>query len=199
MHVDGVPGCWRGCTCLERSYGKCQLSLYWVFTLLCFNWLWLLSSDILWNTFLLVQVMKALEQMTRGVDWGVLDILVVDMPPGTGDAQISISQRLQLSGSFRILLFLSRLEIDFVASLTKYFSCIDMNYFAGLSALHFHLVFHLITWPIYHIMFSNLLTGAVIVSTPQDVALMDARRGVKMFSQVNVPVYPIPWVTWIVP
>ncbi|XP_042031544.1 iron-sulfur protein NUBPL-like isoform X2 [Salvia splendens] len=75
-------------------------------------------------------VMKALEQMTRGVDWGTLDVLVVDMPPGTGDAQISISQRLQLS-------------------------------------------------------------GAVIVSTPQDVALMDARRGVKMFSQVNVPILGI--------
>nr|GMC96669.1 iron-sulfur protein NUBPL [Ipomoea batatas] len=72
-------------------------------------------------------VMKALEQMTRGVDWGILDILVVDMPPGTGDAQISISQRLQLS-------------------------------------------------------------GGLIVSTPQDVALMDARRGAKMFSKVNVPV-----------
>ncbi|KAH6766771.1 protein required for NADH [Perilla frutescens var. hirtella] len=75
-------------------------------------------------------VMKALEQMTRGVHWGTLDILVVDMPPGTGDAQISISQRLQLS-------------------------------------------------------------GALIVSTPQDVALMDARRGVKMFSQVNVPILGI--------
>ncbi|XP_057798026.1 iron-sulfur protein required for NADH dehydrogenase, mitochondrial [Salvia miltiorrhiza] len=75
-------------------------------------------------------VMKALEQMTRGVDWGMLDVLVVDMPPGTGDAQISISQRLQLS-------------------------------------------------------------GALIVSTPQDVALMDARRGVKMFSQVNVPILGI--------
>ncbi|KAG8389248.1 hypothetical protein BUALT_Bualt02G0209100 [Buddleja alternifolia] len=78
----------------------------------------------------MASVMKALEQMTRGVDWGTLDILVVDMPPGTGDAQISISQRLQLS-------------------------------------------------------------GAVIVSTPQDVALMDARRGVKMFSQVNVPILGI--------
>ncbi|VFQ70432.1 unnamed protein product [Cuscuta campestris] len=75
-------------------------------------------------------VMKALEQMTRGVDWGMLDILVVDMPPGTGDAQITISQRLQLS-------------------------------------------------------------GGLIVSTPQDVALMDARRGVKMFSKVNVPILGI--------
>ncbi|KAM7481718.1 hypothetical protein LguiB_006301 [Lonicera macranthoides] len=75
-------------------------------------------------------VMKALEQMTRGVDWGNLDILVVDMPPGTGDAQISISQRLQLS-------------------------------------------------------------GALIVSTPQDVALMDARRGVMMFSKVAVPILGI--------
>ncbi|KAL4588096.1 hypothetical protein LXL04_000975 [Taraxacum kok-saghyz] len=75
-------------------------------------------------------VMKALEQMTRGVEWGQLDILVVDMPPGTGDAQISMSQRLQLS-------------------------------------------------------------GALIVSTPQDVALMDARRGVKMFSKVSVPILGI--------
>ncbi|KAF5930473.1 hypothetical protein HYC85_031346 [Camellia sinensis] len=45
-------------------------------------------------------VMKALEQMSRGVEWGNLDILLVDMPPGTGDAQISISQRLQLSGIY---------------------------------------------------------------------------------------------------
>lgn len=77
-----------------------------------------------------LQVMKALEQLTRGVDWGILDVLVIDMPPGTGDAQISISQRLQLS-------------------------------------------------------------GGLIVSTPQDVALLDARRGVKMFSKVNVPILGI--------
>ncbi|CAM8881632.1 unnamed protein product [Rhodiola kirilowii] len=75
-------------------------------------------------------VMSALEKMTRGVSWGNIDILVVDMPPGTGDAQISISQRLQLS-------------------------------------------------------------GALIVSTPQDVALADARRGVNMFSKVQVPILGI--------
>lgn len=72
-------------------------------------------------------VMKALHSLSRGVDWGNLDILVVDMPPGTGDTQITISQNLQLS-------------------------------------------------------------GALIVSTPQDVALMDARRGVAMFSKVKIPI-----------
>lgn len=72
-------------------------------------------------------VMSALQKMSRGVDWGDLDILVVDMPPGTGDAQLTMSQKLQLS-------------------------------------------------------------GALIVSTPQDVALIDARRGVRMFSKVQVPI-----------
>ncbi|KAJ7972694.1 Cytosolic Fe-S cluster assembly factor NBP35 [Quillaja saponaria] len=75
-------------------------------------------------------VSNALAKMTRGVDWGHLDILVVDMPPGTGDTQIAISQNLQLS-------------------------------------------------------------GALIVSTPQDIALMDARRGVTMFNKVNVPILGI--------
>ncbi|KAM7254197.1 hypothetical protein ACFE04_031879 [Oxalis oulophora] len=72
-------------------------------------------------------VMSALEKLSRGVSWGNLDILVVDMPPGTGDAQITITQKL-------------------------------------------------------------LLSGALIVSTPQDVALMDARRGITMFSKVHVPI-----------
>ncbi|EOX94540.1 IND1(iron-sulfur protein required for NADH dehydrogenase)-like isoform 1 [Theobroma cacao] len=72
-------------------------------------------------------VMSALQKMSREVDWGSLDILVVDMPPGTGDAQLTMSQKLQLS-------------------------------------------------------------GALIVSTPQDVALIDARRGVRMFSKVQVPI-----------
>ncbi|MDT8262993.1 iron-sulfur cluster carrier protein ApbC, partial [Roseomonas sp. DSM 102946] len=72
-------------------------------------------------------VMGALEQMLSQVEWGALDVLVVDMPPGTGDAQLTMSQRVPLR-------------------------------------------------------------GAVIVSTPQDVALIDARRGVRMFEKVNVPV-----------
>jgi ATP-binding protein involved in chromosome partitioning len=75
-------------------------------------------------------VMGALEQMMGQVEWGELDVMVVDMPPGTGDAQLTMSQRVPLA-------------------------------------------------------------GAVIVSTPQDVALIDARRGVKMFEKVNVPVLGI--------
>jgi ATP-binding protein involved in chromosome partitioning len=72
-------------------------------------------------------VMGALEQLMGQVEWGALDIMIVDMPPGTGDAQLTMSQRVPLA-------------------------------------------------------------GAVIVSTPQDVALIDARRGVKMFERVGVPV-----------
>ena len=72
-------------------------------------------------------VMGALEQMLRDVAWGELDVLVVDMPPGTGDAQLTMSQRVPLA-------------------------------------------------------------GAVIVSTPQDIALLDARKGLNMFRKVDVPV-----------
>jgi ATP-binding protein involved in chromosome partitioning len=72
-------------------------------------------------------VTGALNQMMTQVDWGVLDILVIDMPPGTGDVQLSLAQRANLA-------------------------------------------------------------GAVIVSTPQDIALIDARRGAAMFAQVRIPV-----------
>ena len=75
-------------------------------------------------------VMSALQQMLRQVNWGELDVMVVDMPPGTGDAQLTMAQQVPLK-------------------------------------------------------------GAVIVSTPQDLALIDARRGIAMFQRVNVPVLGI--------
>jgi ATP-binding protein involved in chromosome partitioning len=72
-------------------------------------------------------VMGALEQMMGQVEWGELDVMIVDMPPGTGDAQLTMAQRVTLA-------------------------------------------------------------GAIVVSTPQDIALLDARRGVKMFERTRVPV-----------
>ncbi len=75
-------------------------------------------------------VMSALQQMLREVEWGELDIIVVDMPPGTGDAQLTMAQQVPLA-------------------------------------------------------------GAVIVSTPQDIALLDARKGLNMFRKVDVPVLGI--------
>src|SRR5207247_8817449 len=75
-------------------------------------------------------VISALTQMLREVDWGALDVMVVDMPPGTGDAQLTMAQQVPLA-------------------------------------------------------------GAVIVSTPQDLALIDARKGLNMFRRVDVPVLGI--------
>ncbi len=75
-------------------------------------------------------VQSALNQMLREVEWGPLDVLVVDMPPGTGDAQLSMAQQVPLA-------------------------------------------------------------GAVIVSTPQDLALIDARKGLNMFKRVDVPLLGI--------
>jgi ATP-binding protein involved in chromosome partitioning len=75
-------------------------------------------------------VVSALNQMLREVQWGDLDVLVVDMPPGTGDAQLTMAQQVPLA-------------------------------------------------------------GAVIVSTPQDLALIDARKGLNMFRRVDVPVLGI--------
>jgi ATP-binding protein involved in chromosome partitioning len=75
-------------------------------------------------------VMSAVTQMLRDVAWGILDVLVVDMPPGTGDAQLTLAQNVPLK-------------------------------------------------------------GAIIISTPQDLSLIDARRGLAMFTKVNVPVLGI--------
>ena len=75
-------------------------------------------------------VMKALEQMFNGVEWGELDYLIIDLPPGTGDAHLTLAQ-------------------------------------------------------------SSKLSGSIIISTPQDVALIDARKGINMFKKVNVPVLGI--------
>ena len=72
-------------------------------------------------------VTSAITQMLAEVDWGTLDVLIVDMPPGTGDAQLALAQGARLA-------------------------------------------------------------GAVIVSTPQDLALIDARRGIAMFRKVDVPI-----------
>jgi len=85
------------------------------------------DSPVVWRG---PMVMGALEQMMRDVHWGELDVLVVDMPPGTGDTQLTMTQKVPL-------------------------------------------------------------TGAVIVSTPQDIALLDTRKGLNMFRKVNVPVLGI--------
>ena len=75
-------------------------------------------------------VMGAIEQLVRDIDWQNLDVLIIDMPPGTGDAQLTLSQKVQL-------------------------------------------------------------TGAIIISTPQDLSLIDARKGLNMFKKVNVPILGI--------
>ncbi|MEO6486658.1 MAG: Mrp/NBP35 family ATP-binding protein [Thermoanaerobaculia bacterium] len=75
-------------------------------------------------------VMKALDQFLTDVNWGTLDFMILDLPPGTGDAQLTLTQKVPL-------------------------------------------------------------TGAVVVTTPQDVALIDARKGLAMFRKVNVPVLGI--------
>src|SRR6478609_8106356 len=73
---------------------------------------------------------QALEQLLRQTNWGDLDYLIVDLPPGTGDIQLTLSQRVPM-------------------------------------------------------------TGAVIVTTPQDIALLDAKKGIKMFEKVGVPILGI--------
>jgi len=85
------------------------------------------ATPVIWRGPMVVQ---ALTQMLREVSWGELDVLVIDMPPGTGDVQLTMAQQVPL-------------------------------------------------------------TGAIIVSTPQDLALIDARKGLNMFRRTDVPVLGI--------
>lgn len=82
------------------------------------------DAPVVWRG---LMVMKALQQLLHEVDWGGLDVLVLDLPPGTGDTQLTITQQIELD-------------------------------------------------------------GAVIVSTPQDIALKDAIKGINMFQKTNIPI-----------
>ena len=82
------------------------------------------NSPLIWRG---PMIDSALTQLLRDVDWGELDVLIIDMPPGTGDAQLTLAQKMPLS-------------------------------------------------------------GAVIVSTPQDLALIDARKGITLFHKAEIPV-----------
>jgi ATP-binding protein involved in chromosome partitioning len=101
-----------------RKYGVSLMSLGFILDA---------DTPVIWRG---PMVMRAIEQMLGDVDWGALDVMILDMPPGTGDAQLTVTQKVPLA-------------------------------------------------------------GAVIVTTPQDVALIDARRGLQMFHKVSVPVLGI--------
>ncbi len=119
MGVRGKPATHDGKT-LEpmRNYGVAIMSMGFLVDE---------ETPMIWRG---PMVMSAIQQMLRDVNWGELDVLVVDMPPGTGDAQLTLAQQVPLA-------------------------------------------------------------GAIIVSTPQDIALLDARKGLNMFRKVDVPVLGI--------
>jgi len=115
LGVSGRPSTPDGKTILPlRNYGVTVMSMGFM-----------LEDDqsVVWRGPML---MSALQQMLRQVQWGKLDVLIVDLPPGTGDVQLTLSQKTRVD-------------------------------------------------------------GAVIVSTPQDVALLDARKAIDMFTKLNVP------------
>jgi ATP-binding protein involved in chromosome partitioning len=116
LGVSGRPSSPDGKTILPmRNYGVTMMSLG------------LMTNDdqaVVWRGPML---MGALQQMLSQVQWGALDVLIVDLPPGTGDVQMTLAQKAQLN-------------------------------------------------------------GAIIVSTPQDVALLDARKGIDMFNQLGTPI-----------
>lgn len=115
LGISGRPSSPDGKTILPmRNHGVTMMSIG------------LMTNDdqaVVWRGPML---MGALQQMMSQVQWGALDVLIVDLPPGTGDVQMTLSQK-------------------------------------------------------------ALVDGAIIVSTPQDVALIDARKGIDMFQQLNVP------------
>ncbi|MGB8622127.1 MAG: Mrp/NBP35 family ATP-binding protein, partial [Paracoccaceae bacterium] len=119
MGVSGRPSSPDGTTILPlRNHGVTLMSLG------------LMTAEdeaIVWRGPML---MGALQQMLGQVQWGKLDVLIVDLPPGTGDVQMTLSQKTEVA-------------------------------------------------------------GAVIVSTPQDIALLDARKGIDMFRRMDVPIYGI--------
>lgn len=116
LGVSGRPSSPDGKTILPmRNYGVTMMSIG------------LMTNDdqaVVWRGPML---MGALQQMMSQVQWGALDVLLVDLPPGTGDVQMTLAQKAHVD-------------------------------------------------------------GAIIVSTPQDVALIDARKGIDMFQQLNVPI-----------
>ena len=116
LGVSGRPQSPDGKTILPmRNFGVTMMSIG------------LMTNDdqaVVWRGPML---MGALQQMMMQVQWGALDVLIVDLPPGTGDVQMTLAQKAQLD-------------------------------------------------------------GAIIVSTPQDVALLDARKGIDMFNQMNTPI-----------
>ncbi len=119
MHLSGQPEVIGGRTLKPmEAYGVKAMSM---------GFLVEEDTPMIWRG---PMVVSALQQMLREVAWGDLDVLVVDMPPGTGDAQLTMAQQVPLA-------------------------------------------------------------GAVIVSTPQDLALIDARKGLNMFRRVDVPVLGI--------
>jgi ATP-binding protein involved in chromosome partitioning len=115
LHINGKPRTVDGRTMLPmEAYGLKVMSI---------GFLVEEETPMIWRG---PMVISALTQMLREVRWGELDVLIVDMPPGTGDAQLTMAQQVPLA-------------------------------------------------------------GAVIVSTPQDLALIDARKGLNMFKKVDVP------------